>query len=84
MHFCFCLSSSPLSNEASAAVSDIKSVPYHPAMVRRLFNSLQAEGPAGALLFLKSVKCVELYVHTGGEGGPRLIYSCRANTQVLP
>lgn len=60
--------------EATAPMSDIKATPYPPSLVRRLFASLQALGPA-SLLFLKSVCRLELYARSG-DAAPQLLYEC--------
>lgn len=62
----------PLRDAVAAAASDIKATPTTPADVLGLFEALRGALPA-ALLFLKSVRRVEVWVSGGagsGSGGP--------------
>lgn len=73
----------PCRTEKTAAASEIKSAAYSPADVLALFAAFQQQA-GEALLFLKNLRTVGLYVQDAGDAEPRLLYRMRlAVPQVL-
>ena len=66
----------PCRNEKTAAASEIKGVAYSPADVLALFTAFQKQA-GEALLFLKNLRTVGLYVRDSGSAAPRLLYRMR-------
>lgn len=65
----------PLRTAEQAAVSKLSRQAYAEEDISSMFSQLFEEGVL-ALLFLKSVSCIEMYVWDAGEYEPRKLYSC--------
>ncbi|KAK7349013.1 hypothetical protein VNO80_23837 [Phaseolus coccineus] len=69
----------PLRNADQAARSKLSRQAYSPEDISSMFVQLFEEGVL-ALLFLKSVLCIEMYLWDVGEPKPKKIYSCSVSS----
>lgn len=68
----------PLRNVDQAAGSKLSRQAYKPDDISLMFDQLFEEG-VFALLFLKTVLCIDMYVWDVGEHEPKKLYSCSIN-----
>lgn len=64
-----------------AQQSDIKSEAYSPSNVEALFEGFLRQADR-SLLFLKSVRSTAVYIQSGSDEAPRLLFRAAINTQV--
>ncbi|XP_014490933.1 uncharacterized protein LOC106753623 isoform X1 [Vigna radiata var. radiata] len=69
----------PLRNADQAAISKLSRQAYSPEDISSMFVQLFEEGVL-ALLFLKSVLCIEMYLWDVGEPQPKKIHSCSVSS----